>query len=93
MRPLRHVFGIAAFALFGCSTFLPVETLKGQASYDLRCPEDKLLFTPLSGDCEGKKIGNVYDCTYGVRCGDQQATYIHVRGSNTWVMNTASNPK
>jgi len=82
--------GIIGFVLLGCSTFKPADTLRPRAANDLRCPADQLVFTPLGGDCEGTKIANHYDCTYGVRCGDNQVTYVHVNGSNTWVADMAS---
>lgn len=43
--------------------------------------------TELGGDC-GKKLGDDYDCTLGVRGCGQQATYVHVR-RGAWVMNNA----
>ncbi|MBX3213889.1 MAG: hypothetical protein KF850_17755 [Labilithrix sp.] len=87
------VFMVVAAGALACSTFQPVDTLRPRAAHDLQCPDEKLTFTPLSGDCEGTKVGHTYDCTYGVRCGEQQATYVHVKGSNTWVMDAAATPK
>jgi hypothetical protein len=92
-RTLSIVIAVVAGGLTACSTFVPHETLSPRAAHDLQCPHEKLVFTPLSGDCEGTKAGHYYDCTYGVRCGEQQATYVHVKGSNTWVMDATAGPK
>ncbi len=74
-----------------CGCTAPADSLRPRAAHDLQCPADQLVFTPIGGDC-GKKAGNTYDCTLGVRGCDQQATYIHVKGSDAWVMDTARTP-
>ena len=77
----------SVLGLMACSFFMPKDQLQPQAAYDLHCPANQLEFTPLSGDCD-KKLANDYDCTLGVRGCGQQATYVHVRKTNTWIMNT-----
>jgi len=72
----------------GCGGFfMPADTLRPQAAFDLQCTEAQLEMTPLSGDCD-KKLGNTYDCTLGVRGCGKQTTYSHVRGGSTWVANS-----
>lgn len=71
----------------GC--FFPADTLRPQAAYELQCPADQLQITELSGDC-GKKAGNDYACTLGVRGCGKQATYVHVPRTDTWLMNSAT---
>jgi hypothetical protein len=78
----------ASLGLAGCSFFMPVDTLKPRAAFDLKCAEAELKFVELGGDC-GKKLANEYTCTIGVQGCGQQVTYIHVpRGD--WVMNVAT---
>jgi hypothetical protein len=79
----------SVLGLMACSFFMPKDQLQPQAAYDLHCPANQLEFTPLGGDCD-KKLANDYDCTLGVRGCGQQATYLHVRETNTWVMNTTT---
>ena len=79
--------------LAACTSFKAADTLRPQAAYDLRCDQKQLELTVLSGNCEGTKLGNRYDCTYGVRCGDQQVTYSHIPDSDTWVMNSSRVPQ
>lgn len=76
--------GMGVLACAGC--FVPAETLRPQASFDLQCPPDQIQMTELSGDC-GKKAGTDYDCTLGVRACGKQTTYSHVPRTNTWVAN------
>ena len=66
--------------------FMPADTLRPQAAFDLQCTQDQLQLTELSGDC-GKKLANDYDCTYGVRGCNKQTTYSHVPRTNTWIVN------
>ncbi len=74
-----------------CATYMPQDILKPQASFDMHCPEEQLVFVPLSGDC-GKKIASDYECTLGVRGCGHQMTYSHIPGSSTWVANTSTEP-
>jgi len=79
---------LVSLGLAGCSFFMPVDTLKPRASFDLKCPDTELKFVELGGDC-GQKLGNQYTCTIGVQGCGQQVTYIHVpRGD--WVLNAAT---
>ena len=66
--------------------FMPADTLRPQAAFDLQCPPEQVKMTELAGDC-GKKIGTTYDCTLGVTACGKQTTYSHVRGTDTWVAN------
>jgi hypothetical protein len=74
--------GIAACAGF----FMPADTRRPQAAFDLQCPQNQIQMTELSGDC-GKKLATNYDCTLGVHGCGKQTTYSHVPKTNTWVAN------
>ncbi len=50
--------------------------LRQRASFDLRCPSP-----------DAAQIVEIDDTTRGVRCGDQQATYIWSYAQSVWVMN------
>ncbi|HEY3354422.1 MAG TPA: hypothetical protein VGQ83_14315 [Polyangia bacterium] len=86
---LALALAVALGVLSGCAFFMPVDTLRPRAAFDLKCPEGQLQFTELSGDC-GKKLGNEYRCTIGVQGCGQQATYVHVPKSD-WIMNSTGN--
>ncbi len=77
---------ILSLALACSGFFMPADTLRPQAAFDLQCQADQIQMTPLSGDCD-KKLGNTYDCTLGVTGCGKQTTYSHVPGTNTWVVN------
>jgi hypothetical protein len=86
---MRKGFVLLSFGLTACGGFfMPADTVKNQASYELKCPHDQLQIVPLSGDCD-KKLGNTYDCTLGISGCGHDATYIHVPGSNNWIMNAS----
>ena len=79
--------GVVVAVGTGCGGFfMPADTLRPQAAFDLQCPEAQIQMQELSGDC-GKKLGTTYDCTLGVRGCGKQTTYSHIRGSNTWAAN------
>ena len=83
----RALFTGVALVGSGCAVFfMPADTLRPQAAFDLQCAEAEVQMTELSGDC-GKKLATDYDCTLGVRACGKQTTYSHVPRTNTWVAN------
>lgn len=81
---------LGGFLCAGCSFYMPADKLRPRAAYDLQCDAAKLQLQELGGDC-GKKLGETYTCTIGVRGCGKQATYVHVPNAD-WVMNNATEP-
>ncbi len=86
MKPLDCLVPFAVIVvLTGCAT--SGDQLRTRAGFDLGCPREQVMLTPLDGNGGEPTSGPIADSetTVGVSGCGRKATYVKVKG--TWVKN------